>query len=129
MKITEMILALLHQKPDPDLGVARGACPFYGFTLGELGKGRGIMFDTGGNGCPLVGPLHHTPCDMEMHGLEPDWAKCTRFNCAENRAVLGEYLDHINIAPKEHWPEGVSSWTGIRLRVWFDAITSRRHKA
>lgn len=127
MNISRLIRRIVKLKPDPNLGIARTACPFYGFTLGALGKGRGIMMDTAGNGCPLVGPLHHSPCWMVMNNLDPDWELCTKFNNERNQEAIEEYLDNITIAPKEHWPEGAQSWKGIPLRMWYDAITSR-HK-
>lgn len=128
MGILKLFRGIIKPKPDPDLGVARTACPFYGFTLGALGNGRGIMLDTSGNGCPLVDPLRHSPCWMEMSGVDPDWARCTKFNDEANRKVLEEYLDNVSIAPKEHWPEGVDSWQGIPLRRWYDAVTSRHQQ-
>ena len=92
--------------------VQRTRCPFYGFS-GAIG----MFMDQQGNQCPLK--AGYSPCLFVYQDKEANWQECPLNR--RNSGLLERFNDW-SIFPREHEPQGVSSWKGIRFGDWADYI-------
>lgn len=97
----------------------RPSCPFYGFA--PVLK---AFLDTRGSQCGLLSMVKgsHTPCTLEWEGKEVSFDSCVHCNNVPNPVALKSILQHHKVYPRELWPEGVKSWSGISFPEWYDLI-------
>jgi len=89
----------------------RARCPFYSFSLHDLGE-QVIMMDSRGNQCALK-TLVYAPCHMKINGVSPDWEECCYNNESKRKEIVRMMSRNMRV-----FPSGKGGKYGYSMQDW-----------